>query len=118
MSGTRGPLSREAAAGLPARLPDPPPSWDAETAEDYRDFSASDLAALVTVEAIPALMRLFGYRSALLSAMRAGDTMAARRYEASIVPLEDRFGLTPVARRRLGVPDEPPHNDLDDFIRP
>jgi hypothetical protein len=81
---------------------------------------SSPLAGLVKPTDVPALRRLFDYRHQLIDAQRAyGEEPVAvgsmgqpvlspyaaeiHRLEGVIVKLEDRFGLTPLARLRLGV---------------
>ena len=106
----------------PSEIPteQPAPHWSAEVRQAWVDLLASALGGEVRPTDMPALRRLFELRH------RQGDAMAAmasdpmvigstgqpvlspyaaevHRLEAAIGKLEDRFGLTPLARLRLGV---------------
>ncbi|NDG19213.1 MAG: hypothetical protein EB117_13195 [Betaproteobacteria bacterium] len=108
-------------ASSPA-VPAPDPTWRSEVVEAWNDFWCSPLAGPGVMKATdaPALRRLFAYRSRLLVALEAMDaepivlgstgqpTMSpwaaeVHRLEAAIAKLEQQFGLTPMARLKLGV---------------
>ena len=104
-----------------AELPAPPRELLADTVRAWEGFWRSPLATVVTLETdLPALERLFTLYDERCRAYRAfrrarvvegsqgqavlnplGRQMLA--YDAEIRQLEDRFGLTPMARLRLGV---------------
>jgi P27 family predicted phage terminase small subunit len=88
--------------------------------EDWAAFWRSPLGSLVVEADYPALRRLFtlyderfrayqGFRKARLVAGSMGQTVlsplfaAMKSMDAEIRALEDRFGLSPIARLRLGV---------------
>lgn len=94
--------------------------WHPEVQEAWADLWSSPLAGLVKPTDVPALRRLFDYRDQLLGAQAAyseepvavgsmGQPVLSpyaaeiHRLEGVIARLEDRFGLTPLARLRLGV---------------
>lgn len=104
------------------QLPSPDPDWRAEVIEAWNDFWSSPLAgpAVMKVTDAPALRRLFVYRDRLLNAMDGFDhepivigstgqpTMSpwaaeVHRLESAVSKLEERFGLTPLGRLKLGV---------------
>ncbi len=93
--------------------------WLAVTKGQYAAFWASPTAALVLPADLPALRRLFAFRDAQERALRAytaepvwtgskgqpvvsGFGAEYARIERLVAPLEDRFGLSPLARLRLG----------------
>lgn len=97
-------------------------SWHEDVVEAWNDFWCSPLAgpAVMKPTDAPALRRLFAYRSRLLVALEALDaepivvgstgqpTMSpwaaeVHRLEGTVSKLEDKFGLTPLARLKLGV---------------
>lgn len=110
---------------LPAATPMLPPpdlSWRSEVVEAWNDFWCSPLAGPQVMKPTdaPALRRLFAYRSRLLVALEAMDaepivlgstgqpTMSPwaaeiHRLEGAVAKLEEKFGLTPMARLKLGV---------------
>lgn len=100
--------------------PAPLPTWSTEVAESWSEMWASGLAAHFKATDVPALERLFTLRSRLGAALEEADKQPvvpgstgqptlspwfaeAHRLEAEVERLEDRFGLTPQARLRLGV---------------
>jgi P27 family predicted phage terminase small subunit len=102
------------------RLPSPQPHWRGEVVEGWNDFWSSHLASVVKVTDAPALSRLFDLRHRLLEAQDSFDaepivqgstgqpTMSpwaqeVHRLEAAVSKLEGQFGLTPMARLKLGV---------------
>src|SRR5262249_32588346 len=89
--------------------------WHPEVAEAWAGLWSSPLAGLVKPTDVPALRRLFDYRHQLIEAQRAygeepvsvgsmGQPVLSpyaaevHRLEGVIAKLEDRFGLTPLAR--------------------
>jgi len=103
-------------------LPAPDPEWHGEVTEAWNDFWSSQLAGsqVLKVTDAPALRRLFVYRDRLLSALTAFDLESivvgstgqptlspwaaeVHRLEAAVSKLEDKFGLTPMARMKLGI---------------
>ena len=105
-----------------ANYPMPDPGWLPEVAEAWHEFHSSALAnpKVFKPTDLPALRRLFTYRDRLLHATQQFDddptvtgsmqqvvlspwAAEVHRLEAEIQKLEDRFGLTPLARLRLGV---------------
>lgn len=103
-------------------VPAPDPSWQPEVIEAWHDFWCSPMAGPAVMKATdaPALRRLFAYRSRLLVALEAMDaepivlgstgqpTMSPwaaeiHRLEGAVAKLEQQFGLTPMARLKLGV---------------
>lgn len=103
-------------------VPVPSPLWRDEVVEGWNDFWCSPLAGPQVCKPTdgPALRRLFDLRHRLLEALDAFDaepvvagstgqpTMSpwaaeVHRLEAAIGRLEDKFGLTPMARLKLGV---------------
>lgn len=103
-------------------IPAPSAHWRTEVVEGWSDFWCSPLAgpAVMKVTDGPALRRLFDLRHRLLDAMDDFDaepivtgstgqpTMSpwaqeVHRLEAAVGRLETSFGLTPLARLKLGV---------------
>lgn len=103
-------------------FPGPDVSWAPEVAEAWHEFASSPLAdpRILKSTDLPALRRLFSYQDRLVRAVAAFDldptatgsmgqevlspwAQEIHRLEAEIQRLEDRFGLTPLARLRLGV---------------
>lgn len=100
--------------------PPPDPKWLALTRRHYEAFWTSPNAALVLPADLPALRRLFAFRDEQERALRAyradpvwhgskGQPVISAfaeeyaRLERLVAPLEDRFGLSPLARLKLGV---------------
>ncbi len=111
-----------APAVLAAQYPMPDPGWLPEVAEAWNEFMSSPLAGPKVFKStdLPALRRLFKYRDRLIHATNEFEEQPTttgsmgqnvlspwaqeiHRIEAEIQKLEDRFGLTPLARLRLGV---------------
>lgn len=103
-------------------VPKPAPTWAPEVSEAWNDFWSSPLAGPQVMKPTdaPALRRLFDLRNRLLWALTAMDdepivvgstgqpTMSPwaqeiHRLESAVSRLEDKFGLTPLARLKLGV---------------
>lgn len=122
--------SRTADVGTVSRLPVPavsasPPAaahWVPAVSEAWHEFWSSPLAdpKVLRPTDVPALTRLFEYRHQLVHARERFDVepevvgsmgqpvlspwaAEIQRLEGVIQKLEDRFGLTPLARLRLGV---------------
>jgi Phage terminase, small subunit len=98
----------------------PKPHWSREVREAWDELWVSPLGGEIRATDLPALRRLFELRHLQAEAMAAmsaepmviGSTgqpvlspfaAEVHRLEAAIAKLEDRFGLTPLARLRLGV---------------
>ena len=96
--------------------------WRAEVVESWNDLWASPMAGSKVLQPSDAfaLRRLFTYRHRLLEALDAVDqepivsgsmgqptlspwAQEVHRLEAALSKLEDKFGLSPMARMRLGV---------------
>ena len=116
-------------AGLAVVLPMPtrpdvpsatPDEWLESTRADWECYWAGPLAQLTTADDVPAVRRLFDLRDQRDRATAAyvaepfvvGSTgqptvspagKRASQLEPLITALEDRFGLSPMARLRLGV---------------
>jgi phage terminase small subunit len=101
-------------------VPKPPDGLLAITKAAWESFWCSPTSALVVDSDLPALHRLFGlydeldriWRAARKLRLTEGHTgqpvlhplyKEADVLRAAIVVLEDRFGLTPMARLKLGV---------------
>lgn len=104
------------------RVPPPQPQWRPEVVEAWNDFWMSPLAdsKLLAVTDQPALLRLFEFRSRLLNAIAAFEAepivegsmkqatlspwaLEVNRLETVVAKLEALFGLTPMARMKLGI---------------
>lgn len=105
-----------------AREPAPPhdPEWLPETIEQWHEYWASDISGLVNKASdLSGVRRLFHYRDEHERALRAfretrltlgsmkqvkASPMGAlmQQLEKLIVPLEDRYGLSALARLKLG----------------
>jgi len=117
--GTVSALPVRIAAGLapPAEL-----AWPDDVQASWTEFWSSPLANPSVLKAtdVPALRRLFDLRARLVEAQRRFDdepvsegsmgqpvmspwAAEIHRLESAISKLEDKFGLTPMARLRLGV---------------
>lgn len=94
--------------------------WPAGVQAEWVELWQSPIVSQFRDTDVPALRRLFDYRSALERAQAAFDAEPTsvgstgqpvlspwaaeiHRIEAQIQKLEDRFGLTPLSRLRLGV---------------
>lgn len=103
-----------------ALSPDPPKQWLARSKEQWADFWVSPLAQLVLPVDVPAVERLFSaydrlaraeaiYRKQPVVAGSMGqqvlNPMAGEMHALAkeITTLEDRLGVTPLARLKLGV---------------
>lgn len=103
-------------------LPKPEPHWADQVVEGWNDFWSSPMAGATITKPTdaPSLRRLFEYRDRLLKALEAFDaepivvgstgqpTMSpwaaeVHRLEAAVSKLEDKHGLSPLARLKLGV---------------
>lgn len=95
-------------------------AWRDEVQEQWAELWSSPLSGVIKPTDLPALRRLFTYRSKLIEAQERFEeapiapgsmgqpTMSpwaaeVHRLEATIQKLEDRCGLTPMARLRLGI---------------
>lgn len=106
----------------PMGRPSASPHWCPAVAEGWAQFWASPLAdpRIITEADKATLIRLFDYRQRLIEALERFDeapttigsqgqeilsiwAAEVHRLEAAIARLEDRFGLTPAARLKLGV---------------
>lgn len=104
------------------QIPSADVRWRAEVVESWNDLWTSPMAAPKVLQASDAfaLRRLFTFRHRLLEALDAVDAepivlgsmgqptlspwaQEVHRLEAALSKLEDKFGLTPMARMRLGV---------------
>ena len=103
-----------------AAVPEPDLAWREEVRSAWFEFWRDPVARLVRPNDLPALDRLFRYRNEWLDAAEfyeaepivEGSMGQSRlspwadrmdRLEKQLVALEDRFGLTPLSRLRLGV---------------
>ena len=94
--------------------------WRPEIATAWSELWSSPVAAYFKPTDVPSLRRLFMLRSRLVEALELADAdpvvrgstgqpilspwfAEVHRLEAEIERLEDRFGLTPQARLRLGI---------------
>lgn len=94
--------------------------WAATVAEAWSELWSSPLAGQFKPTDLPALRRLFDYRHQLVLAQERFDAepesvgsmgqpvlspwaAEIHRIESTVQKLEDRFGLTPMSRLRLGV---------------
>lgn len=95
-------------------------AWRDDVREAWAELWSSPLAGHFRPTDVPALRRLFDYRHQLIEAgeryaeepMTVGSmgqpvlspwAAEVHRLEATVQKLEDRFGLTPMSRLRLGV---------------
>lgn len=95
-------------------------AWRDEVQAQWAELWSSPMAGVLKPTDLPALRRLFGYRSKLLEAVERfeaapevtgsmGQVVISpwaaeiHRLEASIQKLEDKCGLSPMARLRLGI---------------
>ena len=118
---------------LLADPPAPPPRLLQETRRLWDEFWGSSVAAAVDVSDVPAIRRLFMLRDQWERMRRAVDKtplvsgsqgqpvenpLAKRmdRIATQIVQLEDRFGLSPVARAKLGVETVAARRGLEELI--
>lgn len=120
------------AGDLEVVFPPPRSAWIEQTTEDYRAYVASPLANLIAPADLPALLRLFDYRDELAVTMRrytrrrvvegsmGQPTLSPYAkmiapLESAIAKLEDRFGLTPDSRLKLGITFGEAARTLDDL---
>ena len=112
---------RPVIAGEQPSMPEPPPKMLVATKADWAEFWAGELATLVKPADMPALRRLFilhdERRRYMNAAQKDGRIQLGSTGQLAIHPLlkhistidsqitalEDRFGLTPMARLKLGV---------------
>ena len=104
----------------PMVAPKPDTEWSPMMAAEWSALWESQLASNYMPSDLPGLRRLFALRSQLERALdRAGDEPEvagsmgqkklspwfdeAHKLESAIQKLEDRYGLTPMARLRLGI---------------
>lgn len=104
------------------KVPAPQPHWRDLVVEGWNDYWSSHLASPQVLKPTdgPALVRLFDLRHRLLEAQDAFDAepivvgstgqptlspwaAEVHRLEAAVSKLEDKFGLTPMARLKLGI---------------
>jgi P27 family predicted phage terminase small subunit len=114
--------------------PAPPAGLLAPARAAWACFWASPLAALVTPADVPTLERLFGlyderdrawraYRRRRLVEGSQGQPVASPLFgvvaglDRQILALEDRFGMSPAARLRLGIRFGQAARTLDDLAR-
>lgn len=101
-------------------VPEPDPEWLPATSAEWASYWQSDVSGLVSKESdLSAVRRLFHYRDEHARALKGyraerlgqgstgqvkvspmGQMMA--KLEGLILPLEDRYGLSSLARLRLG----------------
>lgn len=115
-----GPVARLPVAQAVHVLPPAELHWRPEVQQAWAELASSPLAAVLKSTDLPAMVRLFEHRHRLADAMeRFAETPEVEgsmgqpvlspwaaeihRLESVIGKLEDRFGLTPLARLRLGV---------------
>jgi len=132
--GTRD-VGRVAVPNTLIDVPAPAKEWLVATRERWNAYWASDVARIVDHNSdMPALRRLFGYYDEIERAGRAfrrqrltlGSASQIRlnpigRYigelDGFVRALEDRFGLTPMARLKLGVEFGNAHRSLEEIAR-
>ena len=103
-----------------AKIPRARSTWPKTVQGEWRAFWKQDVGRLITDSSLPALFRLFDLKSEraeiagliggafLVQGERGGQSVhplirPLRQIDNEIRQCEDRFGLTPVARLRLGV---------------
>ena len=116
-------------------MPAAPKPFSKELKAEWRALWASQLAATYTESDVPALRRLFELRHRVAefeaeifdgdgTALTTGSTgqttlhpllRQADTYRAQILALEDRFGLSPQSRLKLGIALGEAHRSLDDM---
>ena len=101
-------------------IPSPERKWLKKTKNEYLDFWSSDVSKAVDVADLPAIRRLFSLRDEADRLMRLyqqermidsptrGEIVNpagkyAEQLFRQINQLEDRFGLNPISRARLGL---------------
>lgn len=106
--------------GAAAVHPSADQRWRAEVREAWDELWSSQLVQALKPTDLPAMRRLFDLRDRWLAAAEAFDAAPVtagsmgqdtlspwaqemHRLDAAIGKLEDRFGLTPMARLKLGV---------------
>jgi len=113
------------------QVPQPEGSWRPGTVERWNDFFASPVASQVDVSDQGALRRLFRLYDEIERLWEAVETTGRvvegsqgqprpnplfkqiEGFQAEARQLEDRFGLSPMARFRLGVQFADAHASLD-----
>ena len=102
------------------QLPELPQHWTPEVLQEWQLFWASDVAAAVSQSDIPSLIRLFDLRAMeqdyreqaqkepLVTGSKGQPVQnpllkVADTFRAEIRQLEDRYGLNPAARAKLGI---------------
>ena len=86
-------------------VPMPAKRWPVQVRRDWETYWASDVAVMVTDSSIAGLVRLFDLRAERSRLFRAeGDGQTKiRQVDVELRQLEDRFGLSPLARVKLGL---------------
>lgn len=120
---------------LVANPPDAPKKWLKITKDAWADFWTQDVARAVVKSDLPALRRLFELRDLEERLMRkaaeenyvtVGSTgqpvihpalKQADALRAEIRNLEDRFGLTPASRAKLGIDHSKLRRSLSDLAQ-
>lgn len=117
---------------LLAHPPEPSHEWTPRQLEDWETFWTTDVAGAVAESDLPALYRLFDLRDeierlmavAKLEPMTQGSTgqlvvnpayKQADTFRSEVRQLEDRFGLNPSARAKLGFEGARAQRSLDDL---
>jgi P27 family predicted phage terminase small subunit len=127
----RGTLDVGQVAQVPVLTPEPDVSWRPATVERWHDFFSSPVASQVDVSDQGALRRLFRLYDEIERLWEAVETTGRvvegsqgqprpnplfkqiEGFQAEARQLEDRFGLSPMARFRLGVQFADAHASLD-----
>ena len=129
--GTLEPSRAELEPAMP--LPDPPPGMLKATERQWVEFWQSEVATLVATADLPALRRLYslyderarclasGRRNRLVEGSQGQPVMNPlykhmATLDGEILALEDRFGLTPMARLKLGVTFGAAKRSLTDLV--
>ena len=110
----------ELAEGRDFDVPPPRKKWRTRQKEDYRTLWNSDLSRALRATDVPVVLRLFDLRDdydraqeayrnePMIEGSQGQDVLSpmgrhALSLEASLAKLEDRLGLSPAARARLGL---------------